>query len=86
MARPPWSGPLSFGPVSLPVRMFTAPETRTFHFRQLQRGTSDRVRSKRVNEGDAYALVEQNELDEIIPRRSRTIDIEGTRCCERRTT
>jgi DNA end-binding protein Ku len=50
MARPVWSGALSFGLVSLPVRLFTATDSHTIRFRQLQRGTSDRVRNKRVNE------------------------------------
>ncbi|WP_285439026.1 Ku protein [Streptomyces sp. ISL-99] len=49
MARPVWSGALTFGLVSLPVQMFTATDSHTVHFHQLQRGTSDRVRNKRVN-------------------------------------
>jgi DNA end-binding protein Ku len=50
MARAVWSGALTFGLVSLPVQLFTATDSHTIHFRQLQRGTSDRVRNKRVNE------------------------------------
>ncbi|WP_236241302.1 Ku protein [Streptomyces sp. CC228A] len=50
MARAIWSGVLTFGLVTLPVQLFTATEDHTVHFRQLQRGTSDRVRYKRVNE------------------------------------
>ncbi|MBT2505697.1 Ku protein [Streptomyces sp. ISL-98] len=58
MARPVWSGALTFGLVTLPVQMFTATESHTVHFHQLQRGTSDRVRNKRVNErtGDEVPL------------------------------
>lgn len=94
MARPVWAGVLSFGLVSLPVGLYTATDSHTIHFHQLQRGTSDRVRNKRVNErtgeevpfeeivkgfddGDAYVLVEPEELDEIAPGRSRSLDIEG---------
>ncbi|GAA1523488.1 Ku protein [Streptomyces albidochromogenes] len=60
MARPVWSGTLTFGLVSLPVQMFTATDSHTVHFHQLQRGTSDRVRNKRVNErtGDEVPLDE----------------------------
>ncbi|MFD5148297.1 Ku protein [Streptomyces sp. NPDC058401] len=94
MARPVWAGVLSFGLVSLPVGLYTATDSHTIHFHQLQRGTSDRVRNKRVNErtgeevpfedivkgfddGDAYVLVEPEELDEIAPGRSGSLDIEG---------
>ncbi|WP_251070211.1 Ku protein [Streptomyces sp. ISL-96] len=60
MARPVWSGALTFGLVSLPVQMFTATDSHTVHFHQLQRGTPDRVRNKRVNErtGDEVPLDE----------------------------
>lgn len=50
MARPIWSGVINFGLVTVPVQMYTATQDHTIHFRQLQRGTSDRVRNKRVNE------------------------------------
>ena len=63
------------------------------HFHQLERGTSDRIRYRRVNErtgreveyadivkardvGDgAYVVVEQQELADIAPGRSRSIDV-----------
>ncbi|MFJ9080619.1 Ku protein [Streptomyces sp. NPDC102278] len=50
MARPVWAGNLTFGLVSLPVGLFTATDDHTVHFHQLQRGTSDRIRNRRVNE------------------------------------
>jgi DNA end-binding protein Ku len=50
MARPIWSGVLTFGLVTLPVALYTATEDHTVHFHHLQRGTSDRIRNKRVNE------------------------------------
>lgn len=50
MARAIWSGALSFGLVAMPVQLFAATESHTIRFHQLQRGTSDRVRNKRVNE------------------------------------
>jgi DNA end-binding protein Ku len=50
MARPVWSGVLTLGLVTVPVAMYSAVEEHTVRFHQLQRGTSDRVRNKRVNE------------------------------------
>ncbi|MDH6108920.1 DNA end-binding protein Ku [Kitasatospora sp. MAP12-15] len=50
MARPIWTGTLSFGLVAVPVGLYSATEDHAIHFRQLQRGTSDRVRNQRVNE------------------------------------
>ena len=95
MARPIWSGALNFGLVTVPVELFSATEDHTIHFRQFERGTSDRIRYRRVNErtgkevpyedivkgyeldsGD-YVLVEREELEQIAPGRSRTIDIEA---------
>lgn len=94
MARPVWAGILSFGLVGLPVGLYTATDSHTIHFHQLQRGTSDRIRNRRVNErtgkevelddivkgfdtGDEYVLVEPEELDEIAPGRSRSLDVTG---------
>ncbi|MFC7815655.1 Ku protein [Streptomyces sp. NPDC057367] len=50
MARAIWTGVITFGLVSVPVGLFTATENHTVHFHQLQRGTSDRIRNRRVNE------------------------------------
>ncbi|MEU9108282.1 Ku protein [Streptomyces xanthophaeus] len=94
MARPVWAGVLSFGLVSLPVGLYTATDSHTIHFHQLQRGTSDRIRNRRVNErtgeevdlgdivkgfdtGGEYVLVEPEELDEIAPGRSQSLEITG---------
>ncbi|MEV5973428.1 Ku protein [Streptomyces sp. NPDC051921] len=94
MARPIWTGVLSFGLVSVPVGLYTATSAHTLRFHQLQRGTSDRIRNRRVNErtgeevepddivkgfdaGDAYVLVEPEELDEIAPGRSKALEISG---------
>ncbi|MEU1627635.1 Ku protein [Streptomyces sp. NPDC020096] len=58
MAHAVWSGALSFGLVTVPVQMFGATESHTIRFHQIQRGTADRVRNKRVNErtGEDVAL------------------------------
>ncbi|MEW2263413.1 Ku protein [Streptomyces sp. NPDC047853] len=93
MARAIWTGVITFGLVSVPVGVFTATQDHTVHFHQLQRGTSDRIRNRRVNQrtgeevdaGDIvkgyevgegeYVVVEPEELDEIAPGRSRTLEI-----------
>ncbi|MFK4066472.1 Ku protein [Streptomyces sp. NPDC029674] len=93
MARAIWTGVITFGLVSVPVGLYTAVENHTVHFHQLQRGTADRIRNRRVNERTGkevssedivkgyeaaegeYVVVEPDELDEIAPGRSRTIDI-----------
>lgn len=50
MARAIWTGALSFGLVNVPVGLYAATEDKTIHFHQIERGTTDRVRNKRVNE------------------------------------
>jgi len=50
MARPIWSGSISFGLVTIPVALYSATEDHTVHFNQFERGTSDRIRYQRVNE------------------------------------
>jgi DNA end-binding protein Ku len=50
MARPIWTGVISFGLVSVPVRLYTAIGDHTIRFQQYERDTSDRIRYKRVNE------------------------------------
>ncbi|MFD0374285.1 Ku protein [Streptomyces sp. NPDC127112] len=62
MARPVWAGNLSFGLVSLPVGLYTATDSHTIHFHQLQRGTSDRIRNRRVNERTGKEV----ELEDIV--------------------
>lgn len=93
MARATWTGVITFGLASLPVGLYTATEDHTVHFHQLERGTADRIRNRRVNERTGeevpaedivkgyeltegeYIVVEPDELDEIAPGRSQTIDI-----------
>ncbi|GGI08566.1 non-homologous end joining protein Ku [Egicoccus halophilus] len=57
MARPTWSGSISFGLVSVPVQLFTAVRTHSVRFTQLHKDTGNRVRNKRVDEttGDEVA-------------------------------
>ncbi|MCX5434659.1 Ku protein (plasmid) [Streptomyces sp. NBC_00257] len=62
MASPIWTGIVSFGLVSLPVALYTATDSHTIRFHQLQRGTADRIRNRRVNERTG----DEVELDEIV--------------------
>ncbi len=50
MPRPVWSGSISFGLVSVPVKLFTATENHSISFHQFQRGTGERIQHKRVAE------------------------------------
>jgi DNA end-binding protein Ku len=93
MARSIWSGYINFGLVSVPVGLYSATEEHELDFHQFQKGTSDRIRYKRVNErtgrevpyekivkghdlGDGeYVIVEPEELDDIAPGKSRSLEI-----------
>ncbi|GAB3205228.1 Ku protein [Marinactinospora thermotolerans] len=50
MARPMWTGTLSFGLVNVSVGLVPATVNRNPTFHQFQRGTTDRIRYVRVNE------------------------------------
>jgi DNA end-binding protein Ku len=49
MPRVIWSGAISFGLVSVPVKLYPAVSRRTVRFNQLDGSTNSRVRQKRVN-------------------------------------
>jgi DNA end-binding protein Ku len=93
MARSIWSGFLTFGLVSVPVGLYPATSDQTIHFHQLHRGTSNRIRYKKVDEatgeevdsadivngydvgGGEYVVVTKDELKDVAPGRSETIEI-----------
>ena len=93
MARAIWSGYINFGLVSVPVGLYSATQEHEIDFHQFQKGTSDRIRYKRVNErtgrevpyekivkghdvgGGEYVIVEPEELDDIAPGKSRSLEI-----------
>ncbi|GAA1594542.1 hypothetical protein GCM10009804_58990 [Kribbella hippodromi] len=94
MARAIWSGYINFGLVSVPVGMYSATQEHEIDFHQFQKGTSDRIRYKRVNERTGrevpydkivkghdvgrgqYVIVEPDELDDIAPGKSRSLEID----------
>lgn len=49
MPRAIWSGAISFGLVSVPVKLFSAVSRKSVRFNQLDAETNSRVRQKRVN-------------------------------------
>lgn len=57
MAHTVWSGNVTFGLVSVPIRLHTATGEQTINMHQYQAGTTDRIRLKKVNErtGDVVA-------------------------------
>lgn len=50
MPRAMWSGSVSFGLVSIPVKLYSATSPRRISFRQIDRKSGARVRNKRVSE------------------------------------
>ncbi|MEM7324720.1 MAG: Ku protein, partial [Actinomycetota bacterium] len=53
MPRAIWSGAISFGLVSVPVKLFSAVSRKTVRFNQIDSKTNSRVKQKRVNtDGD----------------------------------
>jgi DNA end-binding protein Ku len=62
MARPVWTGAITFGLVSVPVSMYSATHEHEVSFHQFAKGTSDRIRYRRVNERTGKEV----EYDDIV--------------------
>jgi DNA end-binding protein Ku len=60
MPRAIWKGSLSFGLVSVPVGLYPATSEKSIHFNQFERGTSDRIRYKKVNERTGNEVQQAN--------------------------
>lgn len=56
MARPVWSGSISFGLVNVPVKAYTAVRDHDVHFHQLDKRTGSRVRHRKVAEDSGKEL------------------------------
>lgn len=50
MARAIWTGVISFGLVTVPVRLYTATSSHKPTFRQFKRGSGQRIRNRRITE------------------------------------
>ncbi|WP_433362965.1 Ku protein [Actinoplanes sp. CA-142083] len=62
MARPIWTGAITFGLVSVPVRLYSATHEHEVSFHQFEKDTTDRIRYKRVNERTGKEV----EYDDIV--------------------
>jgi DNA end-binding protein Ku len=62
MARAVWSGVLAFGLVNVPVGLFSATVDRQMRFNQIHKGTSNRIRYRKVDE----ATGEEVSNDDIV--------------------
>ena len=94
MARPIWSGSISFGLVNVPVKLYTAVRKKTIRFNQLHAADGARIQQKRFCTADGeevafddlakgyelypgqYVVIDPEELDELDPVATHTIDIE----------
>lgn len=52
MPRPIWSGSISFGLVSVPVKLFSAVNRKTVHFNQIDSRTGSRIKYQKVSAAD----------------------------------
>jgi DNA end-binding protein Ku len=50
MARPIWTGSISFGLVNVPVKLYSAVHQQDIHFNQFEEGTGAHIQYKRVSE------------------------------------
>jgi DNA end-binding protein Ku len=90
MARPVWSGAVSFGLVNVPVKAFTAVRDHKVHFHELDRNGA-RVRHEKVSSKTGkpvdevklgfetskghYVRFSREELDELRPQSTRAIEV-----------
>lgn len=98
MARAIWKGVLRFGSAEVPVKLYSAVQDRSVHFRLLHEKTSTPVKQRMVDprtgkevpydevrrgyevEEGVFVLLDEEELGELEPEKSR--DIEVTRFLE----
>jgi DNA end-binding protein Ku len=60
MARPVWSGTISFGLVNVPVKAYTAVRDHDVHFHQLDKKSGARIRYKKVSEKSGREIADDN--------------------------
>jgi DNA end-binding protein Ku len=56
MARSIWSGSITFGLVNIPIKLFSATESHRIGFHELEEGTGERIRYKRVAERSGHEV------------------------------
>lgn len=62
MARPVWSGSISFGLVNVPVKAYTAVRDHDIHFHQLEKGTGARIKYEKVS-AESGREVESDDIE-----------------------
>jgi len=92
VARAIWSGTVSFGLVSVPVKLYPATEQKDIAFHQFKEGTDQRIRYKRVAENsgrevDYEDIVKGYEVDKgeyviVTPEELESVAPEKTRSIE----
>lgn len=92
MARAIWTGSISFGLVSIPVGLYSAVSEKSIRFHQLEKGTSDRIRYKRVNENTGKEVEYQDIVKGydagggnyvvLTPKELESVEPQGTRTIE----
>jgi DNA end-binding protein Ku len=60
MARPIWTGAITFGLVHVPVRLYPATQSKSVSFHQLEKGTGERIRYQRVAEESGHEVPWEN--------------------------
>lgn len=81
MPRPVWSGAVSFGLVTIPIKVLPATEDRNVSFRQIHTTDGGRIRYKKMCEVDGQVL-EQDEIgrayeesrDQLVPISDQELD------------
>jgi DNA end-binding protein Ku len=88
MARPIWTGAISFGLVNVPVKLYTATSPKTVRFHQLSGKTGARIRQKRVDAttGDEVPYEEIVKGYEITPDHYVMIDPDELDALDPKTT
>jgi len=56
MPRPTWTGSIAFGLVSIPVKLIAATESHRVAFHELEKGTGERIRYRRVAERSGHEV------------------------------
>ena len=56
MARSIWNGSISFGLVNIPINLTAATESHRVGFHELERGTNQRIRYRRIAEGSGHEV------------------------------
>jgi DNA end-binding protein Ku len=85
MARAIWSGAISFGLVTVPVKLFTAVQSKSVHFHQLHAADGVRIQQKRVCPADGEEVAYDDIVKgyEIAPDRYVVIEQEELAALER---